>query len=165
MTSEKSRPISSSKRGRDHGEGKYTLSMAITPSRSPGSRFLIRNRRGSLRLPADQGRGPRESRPERREADDIAVPDPSLLDALVEGDRHGGGGGVSVFLDVGEYLLRGYLEGFRHGLGDSQVGLVRNDDRNVRAGDPVRVDGLADHLGEAPHGMGEHVAAVPGSLS
>src|SRR4030067_2136502 len=101
MTSENSRPISSSKRERDHGEGKDTFSMAITPSRSPGARSLIRNRRFSLRLPADQRRGPREPRPERREADDIPIPDPSLLDALVAGARNGGGGGVSGFFDAG----------------------------------------------------------------
>src|SRR4030066_943758 len=103
MTSENSRPISSSKRERDHGEGKDTFSMAITPSRAPGASPLTRNRRFSLRLPADQSRGPREPRPERRKADDIAIPDPSLLDALVDGDRHGGGGGISGFLDVGDH--------------------------------------------------------------
>src|SRR5512139_2299521 len=124
--SEKSLPSSSANIPRDQGEGNDTSSIAITPSRSPARMVRTRARTRRPPLPADQRGGPREPRPEGREAHQVAVPDPPLLEALVQRDGDRRRRRVAVPIDIGADLLLRELQGGAHRLRNPDVCLVRN---------------------------------------
>src|SRR3954465_10861546 len=94
-----------------------------------------------------QERGaPVEPSAEPGEGDERSLLHAARLARLVQRDWNRGGSGVSVPLDVVEDLLVRQPERFLHGLVDAEVGLVRDEEVDLRDGDPLLLAQLADGL-------------------
>src|SRR6185295_9491377 len=132
----------------------------ITPGARRVRKATDRPGEAAPRLPANGGGGPGEAGAERGEDDQPAPRDVPLGDALRQGQRDAGGGGVAVALDVVEHLVVAQLQALLHRLGDAEVGLVRDEQADVARGEVVPGQRLAHHLRHLHRRVLEDLAPV-----
>src|ERR1043165_7809811 len=115
-------------------------------------------RRTIASLRTIQSGSPMQSGAEGGEADEHPGLDAARGELFVEENRQRAGGGVAVPLDVVRHFLRGQSELFRHGLDDAQVGLMTEQQVDVRRLHAGRVTHRPHRLRHLRYSLLEHLA-------
>ncbi len=138
----------------------HVMSWNADPDRYEGILEGFLGRIATLELELNRRRRPVEPGTEGREDDQVTGGDSTVADRLPHGQGHRRRAGVAVLVDVHEHGLLGETQLLADRLDDPQVGLMRDDQADLRHRTAHPVEHVEGRLAHPLHGLHEDATAV-----